>query len=201
MKKQNKKTIKKQNKKTLQTVAKKTVKKETAPAEEKKAVDFKTMMHSNPEDIKTALRLTREQRKAYLKSIMANYGEELRAIAERLGVGTVSELNPLKGDYTKIETIKGNNKGIVQSPTARMVYGLILCYLNRETDKSFARIFPTGLYLDKGLLNRLYNAEMIKSNSGEQEKQTFLFTDKCNYILKDSALLKLEQKMIDAEAL
>ena len=188
MTKQNKKTIKtqtkKQNKKTLQTIAKK----ETAPAED-------------PEDIKKALRLTREQRRAYLKSIMADYGEELRAIAERLGVGTVSELNPLKGDYTKIETIKGNNKGINHSITARMVYGLILCYLNRETDKSFARVFPTGLYMDKGLLNRLYNAEYIKSNGGEQEKQTFTFTDRCNYILKDSGLLKLEQKMIDAEAL
>ena len=196
--------MKKQNKKTLQTTAKKQNKKavaniqptktEKAPAQ--KAVDFKTALRDTG-DLQKALKLSKKQRAEYLQKLMETSKAELESISQRLGVGKCSDLNPLKADYTKIETIRGNNKGYTHSITARMVYGLILCYLNRDTDSGFSRIFPTGLYLDKGLLNRLYNSDYIKSKGGENEKQTFTFTDKCKHIITDKQLLNLEKTAIE----
>lgn len=195
MTKQNKKTIKT---KTLQTTAKKTAqptKTEKAPAEQK-TVDFKTALHDTG-DLQRALRLTKKQRAEYLQKLMTAHKNDLMQIAQRLGIGTLApDNNPLKSDIAKIKTISGNSKP-ADMTTARMVYATAIAYLNRDSDTGFARVFPTGLFLENGILQRLYNAGIIKSNGGENEKQTFTFTERAKNIITDAGLLKLEKTAID----
>jgi len=193
MKKENKKTIKTIKTKTAQPKAGKPT--EKAPAE-KKTVDFKTALKDTG-DIRQALRLSRQQRRAYLEKLMTAHKSDLMQIAQRLGVGTLApDNNPLKSDIAKIKTIQGNSKP-ADMMTARMVYATAIAYLNRDSDAGFARVFPTGLFLENGILQRLFNAGLIKSNGGENEKQTFTFTERAKNIITDAGLLKLEKQAID----
>lgn len=194
----------KQNKKTLQTIAKKTMTKRAVtkaqPTKTEKApektVDFKTALHDTG-DLRRALRLTKKQRAEYLHRLMATHKSDLLEIATRLGVGMLApDNNPLKSDIAKIKTIGGNSKP-ADMTTARMVYATALAYLNRDSDAGFSRVFPTGLFLENGILQRLFNAGLIKSAGGENEKQSFTFTEKAKNIITDSGLLKLEKQAIE----
>lgn len=206
-----KKQIKKtQSKKALQTIAKKPNQK-AEKKQEQKTMDFKIALKESG-DIAKALKITREQRRAYAKQFftMENI-QALYNIASRLGtVGTfgrtgkpyTAELlasnNPVKTDLAKINTIDTpfNNKPRYNL-TARQIFAILTAYLLRDSDSGFSRILPTGLFLENGVLRDLITSGYLTNQGGENTSQRFGFTDKLKHILTDKETLSLENKLAE----
>lgn len=215
MTKQNKKTLTKKATATKKTIDKKVDKKTIAndckKAPEQKAVDFKTE-YKKSGDVMQALRLTREQRRAYAKQFFSMDNiTALYNIASRLGtVGTfgrtgkpyTAELlasnNPVKTDLAKINTIDTpfNNKPRYNL-TARQIFAILTAYFLRDEEKSFSRILPTGIFLENGVLRDLITSGYLTNQGGENTAQRFGFTDKLNFIFNDKMTKTLEDTLAE----
>ena len=191
-----KKLTKKQNKKIIANDCKK--------AKKATAVDFKIALKENPDDIKKALKKSRQARLAYADRLFtAENKKTISDIATRLGAGCksydVDASFPCKVDLAKLKTIESFKNKKRENTTCRMVAGLLIGYLLRDSESGFGRVFPNGLFLENGVLTDLMTADLIKSESGENEKQRFLFTKKADYILKDKAVASLETALATAD--
>lgn len=202
---------KKQIKKTQSTKQAKNTKKAVEKKTEQKAVDFKIALKESG-DIKKALKMTREQRRAYAKQFFTMENTQaLYNIASRLGtIGTfgrtgkpyTAELlasnNPVKTDLQKINTIDTpfNNKPRYNL-TARQIFAILTAYLLRDSDDGFNRILPTGLFLENGVLRDLITSGYLKNAGGKDTEQKFLFTEKLKHILTDKETLSLENKLAE----
>lgn len=190
----------KQNKKATAT---KKQNKKTVPAKK----EAKTFLEytADGKTIHEALTLTKAIRQKFLAEVYqqgAN-AEAINSIANKYGY---SKSNfdllasfPLKAELRKIDTIRPFTNKTRETLTPRMVAALVIAYLNREADDSFARVFPAGLFLENGCLTDLLTGGYITSKGGESEAQSFKFNlDKIKGLFTCKEYKALEKTMADA---
>lgn len=189
------KTIKKQNTK------KAVIKKADTQAPKK---DFKIILKESG-DIKKALKDTKAMRADYKKRLFgADTLATIESLANKYGYsGRAYDIKasfPCKSDIAKIETIRPFTNKSRDTLSPRMVAGLVMAYLLRDTEKGFLRVFPNGLFLENGILKDLLTGGFVKSEKGENEKQAFSFTDKIpDGLFKNKDLLTLEKSLAGAD--
>ena len=148
-----KKEIKKQN--TKKAVIKKApIKKADTQAPEKK--DFKILLKDTG-DIKQALLKTKKERADYKKRLFgADTLATIESLANKYGYsGRAYDIKasfPCKSELAKISTITPFENKNRDTLSPRMVAGLLMAYLLRDTEKGFFRVFPNGLFLENGIL-------------------------------------------------
>lgn len=181
--------------------------KKTIPAKKETQKTFLEYTQSGDE-ILTALKKTKALRRVFL---VKNYESPdfIKAVESLANKYGYSKKNydflasyPLKSDLAKLATITPfeNKKRDTLSP--RMATALIIAFLNRDSDSGFSRVFPSGLFLENGCLTDLLTGGYIKSEKGENEKQSFIFNfQKIGGLFKDSVFLALEKKMVDSDIL
>lgn len=186
--------------KTKKAVAKKENKKAVATDKKAVQIDFKVALKESNENILQALKKSKQARKDYASRLFTIENKKaISDIASRLGAAGAYDIDasfPCKTDLAKIKTVESFTNKTRQNITARMIAGLLIAYLLRDSDSGFNRIFCNGLFLENGLLKDLCTAKLIKSESGENENQKFSFTDACNFLFKDKAVALLENKLI-----
>jgi len=196
-----KKEIKKQN--TKKAVIKKApIKKAEKQAPEK--ADFKIILKDTG-DIKKALLKTKKERADYKRRL---FGADTLAVIESLAnkygySGRAYDIKasfPCKSDIAKIETISPFTNKSRDTLSPRMVAGLLMAYLLRDTEKGFFRVFPNGLFLENGILKDLLTGGFLKSEKGENEKQFFTFTNKIpDGLFKNTEIANLEKGLAGAD--
>lgn len=196
----------KNTKKAIKTkkadIKKATIKKADTQAPEKKT--FKVILKESG-DIKKALKDTKKERADYKKRLFgADTLATIESLANKYGYsGRAYDIKasfPCKSDIAKIETIAPFTNKSRDTLSPRMVAGLLMAYLLRDTDKGFLRVFPNGLFLENGILKDLLTGGFVKSEKGENEKQAFSFTNKIpDGLFKNKDLLTLEKSLAGAD--
>lgn len=158
------------------------------------------------ESIKTALNKTRILRRIFLNQnyIQSELAPAFNTLANKYGyskkVYDMMASYPLKADLRKIATIRPFEDKKRDSLSPRMACGLLIAYFNRESNDSFNRVFPCGLFLENGILTDLMTGGFITAKAGEEEKQTFAFNfQKIGGLFKDKGTLALENKLAEAD--
>lgn len=182
MTKQNKKTIK-----TSKTIKTKQAPKGQAPKKDKAPLDFKTALKSN--DLATALKMTKAQRRAYLQKVFApDTLQRIQDLANRMGQGgkayDIRASFPCKSDLAKIDTIKAFEGKARQNITPRQITALLIAYLAGD-GQGFTRIFENGLFLENGALKDLLTGGLIEDLGGQGIDQNFCFTKKPLWVFQD----------------
>lgn len=195
---------KKKGKKKMTNTKKATTKKENKKAAAEKVKSFLEYTQDG-KTTQEALNLTRMIREkfrqeAYMKGDNATM---IQAIANRWGYSRTQydflASFPLKSDIAKIRTIAPFENKTRETLTARMAAAIVIAYLNRETDDTFYRVFPSGLFLENGCLTDLITGGYIKHKDGEEEKQSFSFAmEKIKNIIQSKEYKALEKTMADA---
>lgn len=156
------------------------------------------------DDIKTALKKTKAFRRIFLNKhyTQKDFCDIMGRLANKYGYSKKTydflASYPLKSDLAKIATITPFENKKRDTLTPRMATALFIAFLNREDDKGFHRVFPSGLFLENGCLTDLLTGGWIATDTSEEEKQAFTFNfQKIGGMFKDSAFLDLEKKMIE----
>lgn len=201
MQQQKRKEKYKMTKQTKKATAKKQNKKATA----KKEV-LKTFLEytNDGKTIHDALLLTRATRQKFLAETYerGDFANAINTLANKYGYSKKQydylASYPLKADIDKIQTIAPFENKTRETLTPRMVAALVVAYLNRDEDGIFSRVFPCGLFLENGCLTDLLTGGFIKSNAGEEEKQSFAITEKASFLFNTKEYKTLEDAMTNA---
>lgn len=158
------------------------------------------------EDIKSALNKTKVLRRIFLNQnyIQSELAPAFNTLANKYGYSKKAyDMNasyPLKADLRKIATIRPFEDKKRDSLSPRMACGLLIAYFNRESNDSFNRVFPCGLFLENGVLTDLLTGGYITAKAGEEEKQVFTFNfQKIGGLFTDKSTLALENKLAEAD--
>lgn len=191
--------MKKQIKKTTAT-------KKATPA--KKEVKKTFLEYTQAGDsILLALRKTAQARKLFLATTyeQGDFAQAINTIANKYGYSKKAysylASYPLKAELDKIRTIAPFENKTRDTLSPRMVAALVIAYLNRDTDDTFARVFPCGLFLENGCLTDLLTGGYIATKTGAEEKQTFNFTKKASFLFNTKEYRTLEQAMTGADVI